>query len=60
MVTHAIHKKWLKVTAFVIGSFGPVFFLGTMARTSAPARLTAAISRVEPRSVRTMLERRRV
>ena len=40
MVTHAIHKKWLKVTAFVIGSFGPVFFLGTMARTSAPARLT--------------------
>lgn len=40
MITHALHKKWLKVTAFVIGSFGPVFFFGTMARTREPARWT--------------------
>lgn len=34
------HKFWLKVTAFVIGSFGPVFFLGSMESTKEPARLT--------------------
>ena len=34
------HKFWLKITAIVIGSFGPVFFLGTMASTLEPARLT--------------------
>ena len=34
------HKRWLRVTAIVVGSFGPVFFLGTMAPTLAPARLT--------------------
>lgn len=39
-MTHATHKKWLKVTALVIGAFGPVFTLGTRARTSEPARLT--------------------
>ena len=39
-MTHATHRRWLKVTAIVIGSFGPVFFLGTMARTQEPARLT--------------------
>ena len=38
--TQAFHKFWLKVTAIVVGSFGPVFFLGTMAATSEPARLT--------------------
>ncbi|MEO1713126.1 MAG: hypothetical protein AAFU60_07305 [Bacteroidota bacterium] len=38
--THAFHKSWLKVTAFVVGSFGPVFFLGTMEGTLEPARLT--------------------
>jgi hypothetical protein len=36
----AFHKRWLRVTAIVVGSFGPVFFLGTMAPTLAPARLT--------------------
>ena len=35
-----LHKLWLKVTAIVVGSFGPVFFLGTMEATSEPARLT--------------------
>jgi hypothetical protein len=34
------HKLWLKVTAVIVGSFGPVFFLGAMAPTLAPARLT--------------------
>ena len=36
----AAHKLYLKVTAFVIGSFGPVFFLGTMDQTLEPARWT--------------------
>ena len=39
-MSHAFHKRWLKVTAIVIGSFGPVFFLGTMPQTLEPARLT--------------------
>lgn len=39
-MTHALHKFWLKVTAVIVGSFGPVFSLGTMAATSEPARLT--------------------
>jgi hypothetical protein len=39
-MTHIFHKRWLKFTAILIGSFGPVFFLGTMATTLEPARLT--------------------
>ncbi|MCU0701643.1 MAG: hypothetical protein MUC96_34475 [Myxococcaceae bacterium] len=35
---HALHKAYLKVTAIVVGSFGPVFFFGTMPRTAEPAR----------------------
>jgi hypothetical protein len=38
--SQAAHKLWLKITAVVIGSFGPVFFLGTMKPTQEPARLT--------------------
>lgn len=34
------HKKYLKVTAIVVGSFGPIFFLGTMLGTAEPARWT--------------------
>lgn len=34
------HKFWLKITAVVVGSFGPIFFLGTMESTAEPARLT--------------------
>ena len=37
------HKFWLKITAIVVGSFGPIFFLGTMAPTLEPARLTLDI-----------------
>ena len=39
-MTHAMHKFWLKISAIVIGSFGPVFFLGTMEATQEPARWT--------------------
>ncbi|TNF62705.1 MAG: hypothetical protein EP307_06430 [Rhodobacteraceae bacterium] len=42
-MTQAFHKFWLKITAFVVGSFGPVFFLGTHPATSEPARLTLDI-----------------
>lgn len=40
MRTHRFHKLWLKVTAIIIGSFGPIFFLGSMISTSQPAALT--------------------
>ena len=36
--TRKFHKKYLKVTAFVVGSFGPIFFLATMLHFSEPAR----------------------
>ena len=39
-MSHKAHKSWLLVSAIVIGSFGPVFFLGTIAATSEPARWT--------------------
>lgn len=39
-MTHEFHRTYLKVTAFIIGSFGPIFFLGTMGSTLEPARLT--------------------
>jgi hypothetical protein len=40
VTSHRFHKFWLKITAIVVGSFGPVFFLGTMLPTSEPARWT--------------------
>lgn len=39
-MTQAQHKSYLRITAIVIGSFGPVFFLGTMLPFSEPARFT--------------------
>jgi tetrahydromethanopterin S-methyltransferase subunit D len=39
-MSHAFHKSYLKITAFVIGSFGPIFFLGAMPQTAEPARWT--------------------
>ncbi|AEI49123.1 hypothetical protein [Runella slithyformis] len=39
-MTQQFHKSYLKITAFVVGSFGPVFFFGTMLPTSEPARWT--------------------
>ena len=38
--TQKFHKFWLKITAIVVGSFGPIFFLGTMESTLEPARWT--------------------
>jgi len=38
--THQFHKFWLKITAIVVGSFGPIFFLGTIGPALEPARLT--------------------
>lgn len=40
VMSHRFHKFYLKVTAFVVGSFGPVFFLGTMPETAGFARWT--------------------
>ena len=42
-MSHRFHKFWLKVAAIVVGSFGPIFFLGSMAATLEPARLTLDI-----------------
>jgi hypothetical protein len=42
-MSRAFHKFWLKVAAVVVGSFGPIFFLGTMDATLEPARLTLDI-----------------
>jgi hypothetical protein len=39
-MTKKFHKSYLKFTAFGIASFGPVFFLGSMLTTSAPAAWT--------------------
>jgi hypothetical protein len=38
--SHQFYKFWLKITAVIVGSFGPVFFLGTMVATMEPARFT--------------------
>jgi len=39
-MTEQFHKFYLKITAITVGSFGPVFFLGSMPETSEPARWT--------------------
>jgi hypothetical protein len=39
-MSHQFHKSWLKVTAFIVGSFGPIFFLGSMLPSAEPARWT--------------------
>ncbi|GMQ30275.1 hypothetical protein [Algoriphagus confluentis] len=36
--TPDFQRNYLKITALVIAAFGPVFFLGSMASTSEPAR----------------------
>lgn len=43
MTSQTFHKSWLKFTAVLIGSFGPVFALGSMAATQEPARLSLDI-----------------
>ena len=39
-MSQSFHKLWLKITAIVVGSFGPIFFLGSMPETMEPARWT--------------------
>lgn len=39
MALHLAHKRWLKVSAFVIGFFGPALTLGTIPATNELARL---------------------
>lgn len=39
-MTEKVQKYYLKITAITVGSFGPVFFLGSMPETSKPARWT--------------------
>ena len=39
-MSHAFRKKWLLFSAFIVASFGPVFFLGTLPATDEPARFT--------------------
>ncbi len=40
MATTQIHKRYLSVTALVVGGFGPIFFLGSMLPTAEAARWT--------------------
>lgn len=40
ITTIKFHQSYLKFTAFVVGSFGPIFFLGAMPASSEPARFT--------------------
>ncbi len=37
-MTHAFRKHWLKISALVIGGFGPLLTLATMPALSEPAR----------------------
>ena len=39
-MTKSFHKFWLNITALIVGSFGPIFFLGTIKETSEPAKFT--------------------
>ena len=39
-MTHGFHRFWLKITAIVVGSFGPIFFLASMPDFIEPARWT--------------------
>jgi hypothetical protein len=41
--TKKFHKSWLAVTAITVGSFGPIFALGSVLCTAEPARLTLDI-----------------
>ena len=40
-MSKAFHKFYLKVSAFLVACFGPVFFLGTFEATAEPIRWTA-------------------
>jgi hypothetical protein len=37
-MTHALHRRWLKAAAIIVGGFAPILSLGTMPATAEPAR----------------------
>ncbi|WP_372573675.1 hypothetical protein [Ruegeria jejuensis] len=39
-MSQSFHKFWLKITALMVASFAPVFFLGSIEATTGPARIT--------------------
>lgn len=39
-MSSAFHKFWLKITAIIVGSFGPIFVLGAVPETAEAARFT--------------------
>ncbi|MHA7901365.1 MAG: hypothetical protein ACX94B_16000 [Henriciella sp.] len=41
MTSHKTHKTYLKVSAFLVMLFGPIFFLGTFDATVEPIRFSA-------------------
>lgn len=41
MTSRRFHKLYLKISAILVASFGPIFFLGTFAETREPIRLSA-------------------
>jgi hypothetical protein len=45
------HQFWLKITAFIIASFAPVFSLGSLYSTHEPARLTLQILGWKPKGI---------
>ncbi len=40
-MSHGFHKTYLKISAFLVASFGPIFFLGTFDSTVEPIRWTS-------------------
>lgn len=38
--THSFHKKYLKISGFLVAAFSPICFLGTMPEFAEPARYT--------------------
>lgn len=41
--TQSFHKKYLKISGFLVASFGPICFLGTIPETAEAGRLTLDI-----------------
>lgn len=48
MTTHVLHKRWLEVTALLLGAFGPVFF----SRLDGATTFAHPDTRLEPTEMR--------
>lgn len=55
-MSRGFQKAYLKVTAILIGSFGPIFFLGAMEATSEPARLSLDLLKLPLDGIETYAE----